>query len=287
MFHLGKYNTNFKKLAWSSLPSKLHCSAFRSILLDVLTWFQGSTDDKSFKSGASCYSSLQNSIAWESLSGRSTTHSTSNLSEGKSADVLRGVCRELDMSPSFIEHALQSLLGVDGSGQSGNEVAKVKPPTAKMMVSFMARAFRRCTQDTKLVVVALDDLHHADDLSWKVIREIYETAKNVLFIGTSYPTDTCKLKVEQDFWDAMNHIYCEDNRFVSMTLGSLGKEEVASMIMKMLGLQRKEVKADLLEGVTIQSGGMPHFVNEILEHIKRQMAVDIDFEISEVRLVLG
>lgn len=258
---------------------------FRSILLDVLTWYRGSADDKSLKSGASCYSSLQNSIAWESLSGRSTTHSTSNLSEGKSADILRGVCKELDMSTSFIEHALQSILGVDGSGHSEKELAKVKPPPAKTMVSFMARAFRRCTQDTKLVVVALDDLHHADDLSWKVIREIFETAHNVLFIGTSYPTDTCKLKIDQDFWDALNNVHKKENRFVSMTLGSLNKEEVASMIMKMLGFQRKEVKADLLEGVTIQSGGMPHFVNEILEHIKRQMAVDIDFEISDVRSI--
>ena len=54
------------------------------------------------------------------------------------------------------------------------------------------------------------------------------------------------------------------------------------MIMKTLGLQRKEVKDELLEGVTIQSAGMPHFVNEILEHMKRQMALDPDFEISDV-----
>jgi predicted ATPase len=67
-----------------------------------------------------------------------------------------------------------------------------------------------------------------------------------------------------------------------MKLGSLNREEITSMIMKTLGLQRKEVKSDVLEGVAIQSGGMPHFVNEILEHVKRQMALDPDFEITDV-----
>jgi hypothetical protein len=248
----------------------------------VLAWFRGSNDDKSFKSGASCFSSLQNSIAWESLSGRSTTHSASNLSTGRSADVLRVVCRELDMSPSFIEHALQNLLGGECAVKSGEEEAKVQPPSEKMMVSFMARAFRRCTQDSKLVVMALDDLHHADELSWKVIREIFETVQNVLIIGTSCPTNACKPKVEPEFLEALNNAHKENGRYVSIGLGSLNKEEVTSMIMKTLGLQRKEVKGDLLDGVTIQSGGMPHFVNEILEHIKRQMSVDVDFEISDV-----
>jgi hypothetical protein len=257
-------------------------SAFRSILLDVLAWFRGSNDDKSFKSGASCFSSLQNSIAWESLSGRSTTHSASNLSTGRSADVLRVVCRELEMPPSFIEHALQSLLGGEGAGKNGEEQVRVNPPSEKMMVSFMARAFRICTQDSKLVVMALDDLHHADELSWKVIREIFETVQNVLIIGTSYPSTACKPKVEPEFLETLNHAHKDDGRYVSMALGSLDKEEVTSMIMKTLGLQRKEVKGDLLDGVSIQSGGMPHFVNEILEHIKRQMSVDVDFEISDV-----
>jgi hypothetical protein len=229
--------------------------------------------------------SLQRSIAWESLSGRSATRThasyASFVTTSKSADVLRQVCRELDMPPSFLEHALHFLLGIERPKTEGKDTI-VKPPPPKSMVSFMARAFKRCTQDYKLVVVALDDIHHADELSWKVLREIFETSQNVLVIGTSYPTTTCKLKADPDFWAALDQEHRQSGRFASIELGCLNKEEVAIMIMKTLGLQRNEVNEDLLHGVTIQSGGMPHFVNEILEYMKRQMVVDPDFEIDDV-----
>ena len=67
-----------------------------------------------------------------------------------------------------------------------------------------------------------------------------------------------------------------------MKLGYLSREEILSMIMKSLGLRRKDMPNDVLEGVTIQSGGMPHFVNEILENVKKEMAVDEDFELSDI-----
>ena len=182
------------------------------------------------------------------------------------------------MSPAFVEYALRDLLGVDGFKGTGSEI---KPQSPKQMISFMARVFKACTQHARLVVVALDDLQNADELSWKVIKEIFETTRNVLLIGATYPLDLCDLKVEPDFWKCLTETHIGD-RFVSMKLTCLNKDEITSMIMKTLGLHRKEVKADLLEGVSIQSGGMPHFVNEILEYMKRQMSLDEDFEISDV-----
>jgi predicted ATPase len=199
----------------------------------------------------------------------------------RSSDVIQNVCRELDMPPFFVDHALHELLGVEREKSSQADTHSKRPST-KAMVSFMARAFKRCTQDAKLVVVALDDLHYADDLSWKVIREIFETTQNVLFIGTTYPASGRKLKVEEDFLRDLDQKHRDSERFVTMKLGCLDREEITQMIMKTLGLERKEVKDEVLEGVSIQSGGMPHFVNEILEHVKRQMAVDDDFEINDV-----
>jgi hypothetical protein len=252
----------------------------------VLRSFQSSQDDKSLKSGtgASIFSTLQQSIAWESLSGRSLSQSTCNLTTTKSTDIIQSLCRELDMPQAFADHALRDLLGLEGgpSDNAGKNSTKVKPPPSKMMVSFMSRAFKRCTQDAKLVVVALDDLHHADEYSWKVIRDIYETAQNVLIIGSNYPEDACNMKIEGEFWKDLNEDHKLNERFVGMKLGCLNREEITLMIMKTLGLQRKEVKEDVLEGVAIQSGGLPSFVNEILEHVKRQMALDPDFEISDV-----
>jgi len=185
------------------------------------------------------------------------------------------------MPPSFMDHALKDLLGLEASNLSV-ERGKAKPPTAKMMVSFMTRAFRRCTQDARLVVLALDDLHNADEFSWKVIRELFENTNNLLIIGTTYPEDEGNMQVEPDFWNNLNTTYKDANSFFKLELGPLNREEITSMIMKTLALRRKEVKDDVLEGVSIQSGGLPHFVNEILEHVKQQMVLDPDFEIGDV-----
>ena len=252
---------------------------FRYVIQDVLKNFRASGDDKSYASGTSCYSSLQQSIGWESLSGRSNSQSTANLSTTQQTDVLRSLCRELDMPSSFIDHALRDLLGLKKDTKT-----KARPPPAKMMISFLARAFKVCTQDARLAVLALDDLHHADDMSWKVIQQIFETVPNVLIVGTTYPTDQCKLNIEKSFFEELKTKH-NGKRFISQTMKPLTTDETTSMIMKTLGLQKKEVKADLLAGVTIQSGGMPHFINEILEQVKRQMAIDEDFEISDVSII--
>ena len=227
------------------------------------------------------YSNLQNSIGYESLSGRSVSQSTCNLTTSKSSDIIQSLCRELDMPSSFVDHALHDLLGVERKGPS-KATGTQKPPPTKMMVSFLSRAFKRCTQDARLVVIALDDLHNADEFSWMVIQDIFETAQNVLIIGATYPQESYQLKVQPEFMRALTEKHAANKRFVSMDLHSLNREEITSMIMKTLGLQRKEVKDDVLEGITIQSGGMPHFVNEILGFIKRQIAVNADFEMSDV-----
>lgn len=261
----------------NSLPLRI----FRSILQDVLRSFRSYQDDKSyFSSGATVYSTLQKSLTYVSLSGVSSGQSTAKLSEGNSADILNSLCREFDMPPSFLDHILGSLFGSEKKKSLNH--GKTKPPSSRTMVSFLTRAFKRCTQDARLVVVALDDLHDADEYSWKVIRELYETTTNILFVGTSYPEDTRDMKVESNFWKELNGAHTKSGRFVTIGLDPLTREEITVMVMKTLGLRRKEVKGDVLNGVSIQSGGLPHFVNEILEHVKRQMAEDPDFEISDL-----
>ena len=146
----------------------------------------------------------------------------------------------------------------------------------------MVRAFKRCTQDARLIVVALDGLHEADEFSWKAIREIYETTHNVLFIGTMLPEDSRTMKVDTDFWGDLQDKHKRAGRFVTIGLEPLTRDEITLMIMKSLGLRQKEVRGDVLNGISIQSGGLPHFVIEILEHVKRKMVEDPEFEISDL-----
>jgi tetratricopeptide (TPR) repeat protein len=184
------------------------------------------------------------------------------------------------MTPTFVDYALSELLGVEltqisNSGQNG-------PPSTKEMVTFLAKAFRLCTRDSKLVVLALDDVHYVDEFSWRVIQQLFTEENNILFVGAVDSGSIGDLKIDPDFWEDLDSRFRAEKRFATMKLGHLSREDILSMIMKSLGLRRKDVPDDVLEGVAIQSGGMPHFVNEILENVKKEMAADDDFELGDM-----
>lgn len=246
------------------IPPFLCLRMFRSILLNVLANFAASTDDKSHASGTSGLTSQ--SLSLHSLSCKSQGSSTA-LSLAKSEGLLKVLCRELNTPSGFVDHLLHHL---NGKGTSVDRNATGKAPSMKSMVSFLSRAFIRCTQETKLVVVALDDVHQIDEMSWKVLRQVFEGTANVLMICAFDLSRSRDLKVESDFWQVLNTKYRPSGHFVPIELGGLGKEEITQMTMKTLGLQREEISSDLLNEVLIQSGGMPHFANEFLEMIKRR-----------------
>jgi hypothetical protein len=248
----------------------------------VLASFQKgiNSDERSLKSGGSLSTHGLRSIAWESLSGRSVSQSTQNLTAEDSIAIFNRICQELNMTPAFVDYALSELLGVELAQACHG--AQSTPPSMEEMVSFLSQAFRLCTRDSKLVILALDDIHHADEYSWKVIQQLYLTEKNILFVGTVNTSSVNDLRVDPGFWEELDGTLRARNRFTTMKLGHLNREEVTLMIMKTLGLRRKDVPDDVLDGVTIQSGGMPHFVNEILENVKRQMAADDDFELADM-----
>ena len=243
-------------------------SMFRSILLDVLANFAASSDDKSLASGVSGFTSQ--SLSLHSLSCKSHGSSV-QLSLAKSEELLKVLCRELNTPAGFVDHLLHNLSGKTG----GKSTERGKAPSMKAMVSFMSRAFRRCTQETKLVVVALDDVQYIDEMTWKVIRQVFEGCDNVLMVCAFDLSRSRDLKVESDFWHVLNTKYRPAGHFVPMELAGLGKEEITVMTMKTLGLQREEISADLLNEVHIQSGGMPHFANEFLELVKRRQFTEM------------
>jgi class 3 adenylate cyclase len=238
---------------------------FRSILVSVLSYFKTSQDDRSY---ASLSSSGMDSIGWESLSGRSFDASVST-GLTRSADRFSVICRELNAPAAFEELVGHHLLGVENKPRESFKM-RAKASNMKSLVTFMAKAFKRCIQEADLVLVALDDVHNMDEMSWKVVQELFETTSTILFLCTSRPMSTYRLLVDAAFWSELNGEFMAQGRFHLMTVERLQDKEVKTMIAKTLGLQESEISATLLNDVLMQSNGMPHFANEILETMKRQ-----------------
>ena len=79
-----------------------------------------------------------------------------------------------------------------------------RPPSTEEMVTFLAKAFRLCTRDSRLVVLALDDIHHIDEFSGRVIQQLFTVEMNILFLGTVDSAFISELKIDPDFWDELD-----------------------------------------------------------------------------------
>jgi class 3 adenylate cyclase len=212
------------------------------------------------------------STSYESLTSYSVGSSAA-LSASKMDELFLDLCCELDAPLAIVEHVKQLIFGTGLRGDVNvQETGKPKKrvPSLRSTVSFIAHIFRTCIEGHRLTIFALDDIHQMDELSWRVLQELFYTTSNLLIVGTTYTMSSGTLRVNDFFWEDLNEQYLEEGRFIKMELGLLSKEEITTMTMKALGLQRKQVTPDLLNEVYIQSGGIAHFANEILDGIKHR-----------------
>ena len=253
----------------ASVPFK----TIRPILLKVLNCFadrnnNSHCDGRSVVSGAI---SQAGSTSYFQDSCTIVTQASSKApSVSQAADVLVSVSASLEVRSSLIELVRRIVL----QGPTSAEIKgwNVSAPALKEIAGFITRLIRKCTEDMKLTVIALDNLHHADPASWLVLRQIFETADNVLMIGTSFSTADSTFRVERDFWQELNDSYTKNGRFVRTEIGNLSPSDLELMTMKALGISKQDVSKETLHEVVVQSGGMPHFANKILQGIKERIS---------------
>lgn len=261
--------------------SRVPFSLFRSIFKDLLRQIK-QDDEGSYNSsrGGSQSSSVRESSSkqpfvkgpvdfeidkeWDSLSLQS--HSTKSSIMSTDATRFRFICEELNAPPEFIEVVGKRFLGLkSAAGPSTGS----NPPDLDKIVNFMADAFLRCTNHADLVLLALDDVHWMDEMSWKVVQAIFERSGNVLTFCGSRPPSTNLLAVDDKFWSKLHGAYTEEGRYMEIILGPFHENDVKDMISCHLGIRVDEIDSTFWRNVFTTSGGMPHYLSYVLETIKR------------------
>ncbi len=203
---------------------------------------------------------------WDQLSLQS--HSTNESTMSTDVTRFRYICRELNAPPEFIDIVGKKLLGLrDKSAES--VTSNTGSVNLQAIVDFMADAFIRCTRNSDIVLLALDDVHWMDEMSWRVVQAIFERGKNVFTVCGSRPPSTDPLSVDKSFWSSLEQEYKNDGRFVEITLTPFDILDVKEMIANSLDLKLTEVDCNFAQNVFNTSGGMPHFLSYMLESIKR------------------
>jgi hypothetical protein len=237
---------------------------FGPILRDVLAWSAEESADLA-KSDTKTGNSKQERRLSNPLQATAEALTALSLTPSQSADHLCHIFQSIGATPDFKE-LVHSLLGL---GPPPDLWAR-QGVSYGSLASQMARAIMKFIEATHLLVVAVDDIHEVDEMSWRVLRIIFETAGNVLIICTARPLQLHTLNIEESFWNDLMTRYRLENRFVSMELKPLSRKEMQSMVEKTLRLSAAQVNQQLVDDVLNQSRGMPHIANEILESIQRQ-----------------
>jgi class 3 adenylate cyclase len=252
-------------------------TTIRPILLKILGAFNGSSNEQSFASNTMSIngSSIPGSTAFDgdmSVTSQALSH-IPTLPEA--TEKLMAIAEILNV-PTKLALRVQAVV-LEGSSpeiKSLSVRSKAAAAAISEMSSFIAQIFRTCSREASLMLIAIDDIHHADTASWQVLRYLFENLDNILIIGTNYATSNYTLHIDKSFAEALNSAYLDNGRFVNIELGPLSQAELELLTMKTLGLQSDEVSPQTLSEVVNQSGGSPHFASKILKDIKERMAGD-------------
>lgn len=264
LYRLGKHNSIavilFLKNSFVSISfSTYGFSVFASALIDVIPHSWVSMDD-STQDGTSLQSekeSLHSSIS-SAISVTTGSHSLNHVIT---------LFRELKVPPEFAQ-LVWNLIGVE---QSLADVVPSSSSSSALLVSYMASLFMKCTEHSSLVILAVDDAHQVDHMSWLVLQELYERADNLLIVCTTLSADYQNIAIEKKFWTKINSEDSRLGRFSLIKLGPLTKPAVLAMATKSLADAEPHFCSKIADDVLTFSGGVPHLVVEMLERIKKDL----------------
>jgi hypothetical protein len=212
--------------------------------------------------------------SYASVRGKSDDYSAASSARGnvsnRIADHLAGICFQLNTPPEFLE-LVHHVLRVDIQlGSKGTPSPALKSDESKLegLVKAITLVFQTCIESVDMIVIAVDNAHLLDKMSWKVLIRLFETASNIMILCSSRPPPSYKLAIDDETWNALHSTHSKSGRFLPLPIGLLSIDEVKTLTAETLHVTFDDLSDRLHHSVFIQSGGVPHYANEILQSMK-------------------
>ena len=181
------------------------------------------------------------------------------------------ICEKIGFPFEYADIVGSTLLGLDTANPT--EEINGHTPTIDELVDFLTKAYIEVTRFSDLTIIFLDDFQWIDSLSWKVVRLLCEKGHHMMLMGAMRSQETSALRRMSSVasWhDQMNH------RIVEVNLQELSTAEVKEMIAKVFDHNETNIDETLCHDVYNRTGGLPVYVVELLESLKRNKTVEID-----------
>ena len=174
---------------------------------------------------------------------------------------LRWACDEIGYPKEYADLLGAQFLGLDAA----DPVVQVNGhvPLVTELVEFVAQAYMRITNFADLIVVFIDDFQWVDSFTWKVIRALGQSGKNMLLI--------CAMRSHDK--QAMRRMSTAVNFRLEITLGPFCLPDIRELIASVLEYSESTIDDYLCTEIYQKTGGLPVYVVELLESIKRNSAI--------------
>ena len=175
-------------------------------------------------------------------------------------DKLCWACDEVGYPRAYANLVAFQFLGLNSSRPITHINGHI--PLVAELVEFVAEAFMRITDFADLILVFIDDFQWVDSFTWKVIRALGQSGKKMLLI--------CAMRSHDK--QAMRRMSTAVNFRLEITLGPLDLPEIEELISSAFGCTESSINDDICTDMYQRTGGLPVYVIELLEAIKRNKA---------------
>ena len=190
--------------------------------------------------------------------------------EASYAFELRWICQELGFDTEYANTIGTRLLGLKDADRGVPYLSR-KPLTHEEISDFLVRAFIKFTDHADLILILLDNVQWIDSISRTVICRLASMKKNLLMI-CSLLSDKA---MRQTRWIYNTWYMADSPRYREISLGPFSLPEARQLMSKSFGHNIESFKDSFVNDIYEKTGGLPVFLVEFLENIKRNNKVEI------------
>lgn len=176
-----------------------------------------------------------------------------------------GACRDAEVPDVYIRAICHLLLTQSWPTQVEDSARESQiTEVARYIVTILLQS----TIHLDFIALAVDDIPHADPLSWKVIELLHQYSCNFLLLMGSRPVVGADMNVDLLFWQQLNDEWKKEGSFLPLKLSAMTKTDLDLFVRKYASSKGWSDDLDLAaiaKDVFVHSGGVPQLAAQILE----------------------
>ena len=180
------------------------------------------------------------------------------------------ICEQLDYPFEYADIVGSQFLGLD----SANPVTHIDGhvPTMDELADFLSQAFVCVSNFADLAIVVLDDFQWTDTFSWKIFRALCKISSKMLLVCATRSHDKQALR-------RLSTALAEENdlqgKLTEISLGPLDFGDIRDLVALILEVDKSSVSEGICTDIFQRTGGLPVFVVQALENIKRKKTLEL------------